>query len=291
VPASRRSSLLIHLAAGLGFFALAVWMSYPLIRHLHTHVPGAGASEDLKFLWNVWWFRTASMARPFDCPAAFAPFGISLALDTHVALPAMVGATVLRSLDVVVANNLLILTGLTLNGWLAFVLAYRHINQVLPAILAGLIFGNSAYLAIHLLGHFNLIHAWTVVLVAIVWIECLRRPRWSQAVRLAGALAITTYTDYYYTVYAGVFLAVWWVVTAYESDWRIGRRPRPSAAAVTTLAAACVLLLGLILLVSISGGFDLHVAGRPISFHGTRNLRSPSFSFIGGCRSQRAETR
>jgi hypothetical protein len=274
VPATRRSLLFVHAAAGLGFFALAVWMSYPLIRHLATHVPGAGSSEDLKFLWNFYWFRTAPLARPFECPLVFAPFGISLALDTHIALPAMIGATVLRSVDVIVASNILVLAGLTLNGWLAFALAYRHVRRALPAALAGLIFANSAYLAIHLLGHFNLIHAWTLVLVVLVWEACLRRPAWTRAVWLGGAFAIATYTDYYYTVYGGVFVMLWWLATAYVPDWRVTRRPRPSMGAIVAVAAAWVCLLLLILAIARSGGFDLPIGRRTISFHSTRNLRT-----------------
>ena len=50
---TRRSAFLVHIAAGLGFFALAIWMSYPLIRHLGTHVPG-WADKTLRNVRGAW---------------------------------------------------------------------------------------------------------------------------------------------------------------------------------------------------------------------------------------------
>ena len=46
----------------------------------------------------------------------------------------------------------------------------------MPAIFAGTTFASSTYVAIHLLGHFNLVHAWVIPLAALAWIRCDDHP-------------------------------------------------------------------------------------------------------------------
>ena len=63
-------------------------------------------------------------------------------------------------------------------------------------------------LAVHLLGHFDLMAAWVLPLFALA----LRRAvRGSDAAALAAGLvlAITAYTTYYYVVYEGFFILVY----------------------------------------------------------------------------------
>src|SRR5207253_277268 len=96
----------------------------------------------------------------FHTDLIFAPFGADLTLHTHTALPALLGATILRPLSPVAAQNVVILAALWLNGFAAYLLAFDRTRDFLAAILAGLVFAGSPYLSLHLLGHFNLIHAW-----------------------------------------------------------------------------------------------------------------------------------
>jgi len=100
-----------------------VW-SYPLVFHLGTHLPGRWAGDNIDFLWNFWWMRTVleSGHDVFRTPYLFAPSGVDLTLHTHTALPAFVGATILRGVSIVTAQNLTILATLFLNGYCAFVL-------------------------------------------------------------------------------------------------------------------------------------------------------------------------
>ena len=229
------------------FLGVAVWLTWPLALHLNTHIPGLDAGDNVSFVWNLWWFRDqAGWWRPFDCPLVFAPYGTSLVLSTHTALPAIVAATLLRPLNVIAAQNVIILAGLTLNGWLVWRLASRVVPRQLPALLAGLSFSGAAYVSVHLLGHFNLIHAWTLPLFALAWIPLVERPSSIAALRAGAALAIVIYTDYYYAVFAGVFAVVWWLTQTVSANWSATRRRPPArillAAALALLAVDLVLM-------------------------------------------------
>ena len=191
-----------HLAAVAVFAAMAIVWSFPLVLHLTTHIPGAAAGDNLNFLWNFWWARTAleSTEHLFFTRHLFAPIGTDLTLHTHTVLPAVIAATLLRPLPVIVGLNLTILASLFLNGFCAYLLARRTVRDTPAAIVAGLIFGGSPYVAAHLSGHFNLIAVWMFPLFAMATAEMLRGS-WRWALVAGVVLAATAYIDYYYVIY------------------------------------------------------------------------------------------
>ena len=175
-----------HLAAAAWFCALAIVSSYPLALAPGSWIPGAGAGDNAIFLWNFWWMRHAldQLADPFFTPYLFAPYGAPLVLHTHTALEAMLGATVLRPLPLTAAHNVILLSGMAANGHSAYALAFHQTRRTMPSVLAGTLFASSTYLAIHLLGHFNLVHAWVIPLAALTWIRASEHPtsgRWCAA--------------------------------------------------------------------------------------------------------------
>lgn len=272
---ARYRGFLGHAGAVAFLAGCAALLSYPLIAHVGTQIPGAGAGDNVSFVWNVWWFRgPASALRPFDCPLLCAPFGVSLVLATHTALPALVGATLFAGLEVVAATNVLVLAGLTLNGVMAYALAFRQVGARLPAVLAGVVFGGSAYVFIHLLGHYNLVQAWTLPLFALAWLELVERPR-PRAALLAGlALAVTMYVDYYYVVFAVAFAAVWWIAKRYQVTWKVARRKSPGRAIVGLLVALLAVDVALAAVVVVTGGTELALGGVSVSLQSLRNLQT-----------------
>jgi hypothetical protein len=261
-----------HVAAAAGFGALAVVWSWPLAWHLSTHLSGAVIGDNTLFAWNFWWMRTALASRTdfFRTPFLFAPVGADLTLHTHTALPAFIGATILRRLSVIAALNVMILASLALNGFCAYVLAWRLTRDWGASILAGMIFGTSPYVAAHLLGHFNLINAWTIPLFAIAVLPAVTgSKKWAA---FAGMiLAVTAYIDYYYVVYE---LTLTFCVIA-GLAWQWWFRVRTGAASPRWLVAvvdAC-LALDAIALVAIvaTGGFSVRVGPVLVSMKDTYN--------------------
>ena len=169
--------------------ALAVILTYPLVTVLDTHITGLGPGDHLAFLWNDWWARTVvgagQWSRLFATDRLFAPFGAPLILNTHTALESLASATVLGTMPVVRAHNLLVLAGLAANGMAAYALSFMQTRRVSAALLAGTSFATCAFVTVHLLGHINLIHAWVLPLAALTWIRLVARPTPARAVVLA----------------------------------------------------------------------------------------------------------
>jgi len=262
-----------HAWPAIACAALAVVWSYPLITNLAAHLPGEGLGDNATFVWNFWWARQA-MAHPgwqvFQTDRLFAPFGADLTLHTHTALPAFLGATLFSGLSPVAAQNVVILAALWLNAFAAYLLAVDRTGDRGGAMLAALVFGGSPYVFLHLLGHFNLIHAWTVPLFALWFFRALdrghgSRREWLVPSTIAGlVLVAVAYTDYYYLVYC-VAIAVGvtvWSVSPKSIAVSKHAIARPLFVVLTSLLFLDVVLITAIL---VTGGFTLHLAGNDVS--------------------------
>ena len=258
-----------HLAAAAWFCALAVVCSYPLALAPGSWIPGAGAGDNTMFLWNFWWMRQALQrsASPFFTPYLFAPFGTPLVLHTHTALEAMLGATLLRSLPLTAAHNVVLLAGMAANGVAAYALAFHHTRRTMPAVLAGTLFASSTYIAIHLLGHFNLVHAWVLPLAALTWILAVEHPTTGRCCATAAAFAAAAYSDYYYFAYAVMFALAWWFLGRWTIA--IGGRRFPRVEQALSILAGVIGVL--IMVIAVTGGFRFEFGGMSISASSIRN--------------------
>ena len=213
------------------FAAITVWWLFPLLSNLGTVVPGTGAGDNLTFVWNVWWMRYV-LHHPghtfFFTPFLFHPAGVDLTLHTHTALPALIGA--MSSTSPVAGQNVLIVLHIFLNFVCMYALAHRVTGHAVAAAAAALIFGTSPFVSAHLLGHFNLIAAWTLPLVSLSMLGVLDRPTTVRGLLVGLALAATAYTDYYLFVFAvGIVFLLWLShIVAIRGD----TAPSPSIAGV-----------------------------------------------------------
>jgi hypothetical protein len=261
-----------HAAVAAAFVLFAAGISYPLVVKLATHIPGTGAGDNVSFLWDAWWFRQALLdpeLSVFSSNLLFAPFGTSLVLHTHAALPSVAAAILLRPAAIPLAHNLVLLAGLSLNGVAAYALAFHHVRRVLPAVLAGVVFAGSAYVTIHLLGHFNLVHAWVLPLSALAWVRLVENPTTPRALVAACAFAATVYTDYYYFVYMAMFSVLWlplhvWLITV---RWTGSKFPRVEWLLRALIAAALLVIAA----ATLSGGFSFEIANLRVSVTQIRN--------------------
>ena len=257
----------------LFLFALLslVWLS-PVTSDLD--IPGSGAGDNFTFVWNGWWMREAltTHVSPFHTPMLFAPWGVDLALNTHTALPAAFAALLSRRMSILAATNYVVALHLYLNFVIAFALAHRVTRQMAAAILAALIFGWSPYIGAHLAGHFNLIAAWVLPLVALLLIDALEIGTVASRVLLGIALGITVYVDYYYAVYATALVAC--LTLARSISFQPMPRVRGRGEIITLRALGGVGAVGalLIVFVAVTGGTVISFGGGRISMRGVDNL-------------------
>ena len=193
------------------FAAVTAWWLSPVLSNPSNVIPGAGAGDNITFVWNVWWMRYVlhhSGQTFFFTPFLFHPLGVDLTLHTHTALPALVGAAWLSP---IAGQNAVVSLHLYLNFLCSYALAHRLTRNLVSSAAAAVIFGTSAFITAHLNGHFNLIAGWTLPLVCLLTWNARERPSWIRGVLVGLALAATAYTDYYLFVYAVVIVILIWL--------------------------------------------------------------------------------
>ena len=272
-----------HLPAVALFALLSVSLSFPLVLHLGTHVPGirGGVGDNLSFVWNLWWMRTALHAHlnPFHTSYLFHPVGVDLTQHTHTALNAAIGATLLAPLSPVAAQNVLLVASLFLNGLTAYLLAYRLTRNRFAALAGGIAYAGAAPVLVRLLGHFNLVAAWVIPLAVLAWLRAFDRRSVGAGLAAGAALAAAAYSDYYYLVYTVVLLAA--CVGDRWLDVQV-RFPRRRANVLSKLVLAAIVLDVLLLVaIAVSPGFSARVGGVLVSAHTTYNERVAFWLLLG----------
>ena len=268
------------MVAGVFFSALAIWLTFPLVVQLETHIPGEGAGDNLTFLWNAWWFREwaeGQADRLFFTDRLFAPVGTSLVLHTHTVLPSAL-AFLVPVESLVAKHNVALIAGLALNGITTYALAYRQVKEVVPSLAAGLLFASGAYVCVHLLGHFNLIHAWVVPLALLAWIRFIELPSAGRGAVLGLAVAVVGYTDYYYTVYVLGIFAIWQCSRSLAC--RVTGRPRLRTTPMKVIAALIVAAAGLAIAITIFGDLSFGLVGNRISLRNSRNPMTVLYALV-----------
>lgn len=270
-----RRSVLLHGPAIVLYAALAIVWTWPLALHLRDHIPGL-PGDNFSFLWNLWWMRKALGSAElefFRSTYLFSPFGVDLVNHPHTALQGYLSATLLARWSVVEAENFYILVSVFLNAVGAYALVFDVLRDRRAAMLAGVAFGGSPYIAAHLLGHFDLLTAWVLPLFALFFRRALGGGRILPAAASGTCVAIAAYSAYYHVVYLALFALAYTL-----SSWRavrIWREPRAQRQSLFTIRLIVVALLALdvflIVMIATMGGFSFVLGGVQVSARSVQN--------------------
>ena len=236
----------IRVKAGVAsvYTALAIVHTYPLVLNLGSHLPGLGLGDNVSFVWNLWWMREA-LASPeldyFYCPLLLVPSGASLVLHTHTALAAFVGATLLTSLSVVQAQNLILIASLALNGFATYVLAIQVCRSRSAAIAAGALFVVAPAVTLRLMGHYNLVLAWPLIFACAACVAWVRRGSWWTSIVVGVAGGLIPYADYYYAVFFLAFVVVYLATELWAVQMRVSPRVNRTLSRILFALALAVL--------------------------------------------------
>jgi len=117
----------IHLLIIGLYLILGLALTYPLVLHFTTHVPGSAtwAFDEYTFLWNMWWFKYSIFdlqTNPLYSSFIFYPLGISLVLYTYHLHNALLSVPLQPFLSLSTINNVFLIGSLTLSGYGTFLL-------------------------------------------------------------------------------------------------------------------------------------------------------------------------
>ncbi len=217
----------LHLGRVLLLLAvLSLLLTWPLLPHLLTHVPGDGI-DDPALAWNLWWAKQSWVDRagsqgliqnPFDGDSMFYPVGVNLAFYTLTLLNGALSLPLQAAGSVILASNLLLLSSFVIGGLGAYLLAraalaaggrQRTGGMAGAALLAGLLYAFASTKLFYVsLGQFNIASSQWLPFVALYLLRSLRLPfRWRNGLMLGLFLCFQTWAELTYGSF-GVLLIV-----------------------------------------------------------------------------------
>lgn len=235
-PGRRSPEWAAFLGAFIGYTALAVVLTFPLILHVSSRVP-LDLEDSLWYVTILWWnAHVMPLTDQWWNGFAFYPVSGMMAFSDH-----MLGASLIASplqwlgAGPITAYNLTFLASFALCAVAAHALGFTLTRRHDAAIVCGLAYGFSPYRIGHL-AHLELLMAFgmPIALLALHRYLETRRTRWLAV--FSAALALQALSASYYALFFGVLLALW-------VCWFIRPRAWRNVLAIAIAGAASVVAL------------------------------------------------
>ncbi|MDH4208650.1 MAG: hypothetical protein OEV76_07235, partial [Anaerolineae bacterium] len=209
------------------YLVLTVLLTYPLIIHFPSHVPGDG-SDDPALAWNLWWVKHAVVdlhANPLLCDYMFYPLGIDLTFYTLTIINGFTSVPLQPLIGLVSANNVLVLATFVLSAYGAYLLSrYLLPKDTHPSapFLAGLIYAFSSNRFTYAsLGQVNILSTQWIPFFVLFLIKSRRNPnRLHHPLLAAVFLLLTGYTEFTYASFIVIFALVYLLYCLVTEGWR-----------------------------------------------------------------------
>lgn len=239
-PAPRTAG---HGAAWLGYLALVVVFTFPLVLRLGSHIAGAGDCEI--FVWELWWFHHALFTlhtNPLVTNLLFFPVR-NVPLIWSTPYNNFLGILLDGLFGPVLTYNLLVSSGVLLAAYGAYRLALRVVGRRDAAFLAGVIYAFAPAHMSHVVAHLGLGAVQWAPFCVWALLELYEQPNWRRAGVFFTTFVLAASVDVYEASYFLSALALSFGGWALLTDRaRFCRRAFLWPVGVATVAALAVLL-------------------------------------------------
>ncbi len=187
---------------------LTIALSWPLVTHLTTHVPGVAqwAFDESTFLWNVWYLKHSlvdQLQSPLHSDLIWYPLGIDLILYTYNFFHALIAQPLMLAVNLPFASNIALYLSTILSGYGTFLLVNylltryesRITNHELQitnyaAFIAGALYAFASNRAIYAtLGHYDMVTTQWIGFYALMLLRALDNNLAQRTRRKAALLA------------------------------------------------------------------------------------------------------
>jgi hypothetical protein len=240
-------ALVIYLATCLAFGAL------PLLLHPATPMIDQASPDANFYVWSLrWWpYAISHGLDPLRTTLIGAPAGYNLAWATTIGTIAVLVFPVTAIAGPLVTFNLLVLFAIPAAGWATFVLCRRLTGEFLPSLVAGAVYGFSAYEINHVgSGQLNL--GFSMLLPLIAYLVVLWRDGAIGSALFVGLLGLAMTAQLYLFLETFAVMTVVWAVAlliGYALAGRANRRTVARLGMLVGLAYLIALALGAVYIV------------------------------------------
>ena len=250
----------LHLGV-LGLYVLlAIGLTWPLVTHITTHVPGVPqwAFDESTFVWNIWYFKHAlvdNLASPLHSELIYYPLGIDLVLYTYNFYHVLAALPLALAVSLPFASNVTLLASTVLSGFGTFLLVLDQAGRrtrfnlgsptavALAAFVAGALFAFASNRAVYAaLGHYDMVTTQWLPFYALMLLRALDgalSPRLRRrAAVLAGVFfALTGLAE----MISALFLAIFTLIVLLIAVIRGRKQPDRWAKLTSGLASLAIM--------------------------------------------------
>lgn len=241
----------------LGYVGAALLFTWPLPRHLASHVLGPLSGDTGVYIWNLWAFahELAGGRFPMFSSAVFSLTGpVDLSLHNYTVAFDFAAWPLLAWFEPATVYNLLLIAALVVNGLAGYALLHRITGSRPASWLGGLLFGFSPFVIARTTGHLSLV---AVAPLAVFWLSLdswRRSGSWRAAVWTGLSFAWALLTDPYFAVYCTVLAALFVMPLAVERRQRASGAWRWMARVLTVFAVSAAAFA---VAIAVSGGWTV----------------------------------
>ena len=233
-----------HALVVLAYALLALLMTWPLVTHLRSAVPGP-PGDNLEYVWKLWWFReaiTTPGVSPYFNPDVFFPFGYPLALSETTLTHTVLGMPLTLVCGEVAAYNLMMLLSFIWAGYATWLLCRRLGSGPLAALVGGAVFAFAPYRLSHMgAGHLPLMGTGWIAMLFWSLEGLLERPTWRRGLWVGMAYGLMALSSWYYAAMVGMFSGLFMLLRA--RPWRERLWHWPLWRSLLLGGALCALIL------------------------------------------------
>jgi hypothetical protein len=261
-----------HACALLAYAVVAVVFSWPLSRHLATHLTGPIDGDTGVYVWNQWVFQHELLDErtlPYFTGKIFSLSSrrANLSLHNYTTFANLLALPFVRPVGVVPTFNVVYLLMTVVTAFCTWLLA-RHLTAgaSVESWLAGLVFAWSPVLVTRGGGHFSLVAAAPLPIFALLLLRTWNRQRLRDAAALGATVAWAFTSDVYYAVYCLLLAACF-----LGAHLLFVTRRTPADRPVTLVWALDVLIVctvGFVIALLVTRGWRFTFLGRAVSMRG-----------------------
>ncbi len=256
----------------------SIIFTYPLILQANNSLMGIEGDAYL-FTWNIdtYWSEILQLHNPFYTNRIFYPLGVNLIFHTYEPLVSILGIFFISRL--VLYLNLLVIISLVIAALSAFILAKYLTKNIIPAFLAGLIYGFSPVMIAYIESQHYYFNYAAGFLPLGAW--CFFKFIDTQKTRYLAGILITfwlnLFTEYYTTILYILLISIL-TFSKFLGTMKYDRSPLSTLKQFiysnikTTILFFCIPLLFLILLLKSYFQIPTQTSNFSAVYHRTHNI-------------------
>ena len=211
-------------------------MTYPLVLHFSSVMPGNGGDEYL-MTWFFWeFYRSVFILHklPYFTHLVYYPQGVPLYVTTDMPINALIASVIFYfTKNLILAFNVIFLSASILSAYFAYLLAYDTVRSKTASFFAGLIFAFSPILIEQARwGDINIWSAYGIPLYILFFNRLYKNPNLKNALLAVLGLFLATYAGFYEFTAMLFLYSVFFILYKYISNYLHNRNYIKSTASI-----------------------------------------------------------